>query len=387
MFRDMRNEHFEETVLLRECTGLLRSLLPGSWDIEVQQEPRHVGFGGTESGGRVIHPDAIVTITPPAGEPLKLVTEVKRSVGGQLLPRVANQVSHYASMAGGAPALFAEYIPPSIRGRLEELGINGVDTTGWVRIVSNYPAILMTHPGATRAPWVRDETIQRLTGPSTSRVLRQLIASGAPLGVRELALACSVSPGTVAKLLPTLTREGIITRTPQGGIQSIHRRELIYRWAQDYSFLSGNRHPLSLLDPRGPEHALTMLHGREDVLLSGVHAGRALLPEGTTAVVPAKRVLAYTADPLLLAEDLGLRRGERARANVLLAAPLDGRLMEEGWVSPRTELRLAPTGQVLVDLQSTGGREADLADQVMGRLPDDGRPWISGETGTSWRFE
>lgn len=100
---------------------------------------------------------------------------------------------------------------------MEELGINGVDTTGWVRIVSNYPAILMTHPGATRAPWVRDETIQRLTGPSTSRVLRQLIASGAPLGVRELALACSVSPGTVAKLLPTLTREGIITRTPQGG--------------------------------------------------------------------------------------------------------------------------------------------------------------------------
>jgi len=130
-----------------------------------------------------------------------------------------------------------------------------------------------------------------------------------------------------------------------------------------------------------------MLHGREDVLLSGVHAGRALLPEGTTAVVPAKRVLAYTADPLLLAEDLGLRRGERARANVLLAAPMDGRLMEEGWVSPRTELRLAPTGQVLVDLQSSGGREADLAHQVMERLPDDGRPWISGETGTSWRFK
>lgn len=361
----MRNTWQEETNLLLRCVEQLRPLVPQSWTINFQIAPPEA-----------TRADAIVLITPPTGRPLRLVVEVKRSLRA-VPPHVIQHMADYFARVDGTPVVFAEYIPPVTRSRLEEAGISGVDTTGWVRIISDDPTVLIDRPGAHRAPRIRDETIERFTGPSTSRILRYLVTAPTPLGVRQIALECRVSPGTVAKLLPTLEREGIVRRTPRGPVEAIRRPELVERWAQDYTFIKGNRQVLTLVDPRGVDHALKRLTAEKGVVLTGVHAGRAILPASITPVVPGKRLMAYTADPYTVADQLRLRPAERAQANVILARPADSDLLEEGWRSKTLGMRVAPVGQVLVDLKSSSGREADLADQIMETFNDNDWAWTA----------
>lgn len=361
----MRNTWQEETNLLLRCVEQLRPLVPRAWTIDVQIAP-----------AGAIRADAIVLITPPTGRPLRLVVEVKRST--RALPsHVIQHMADYLARVDGTPVVFAEYIPPVTRSRLEKAGISGVDTTGWVRIISDDPAVLIDRPGAHRAPRVRDETIERFTGPSTSRILRYLVTAPVPLGVRQIALECGVSPGTVAKLLPTLEREGIVHRAPRGPVEAIRRPELVERWAQDYTFVRGNRQVLTMIDPRGIDHALKGLLEVSDALVTGVHAGQAILSGSSTPVVPGKRLMVYTADPYTVAKQLRLRPMERAQANVILARPADSALLEEGWRSKTLRVRVAPVGQVLVDLKSSSGREADLADQIMEIFNDNERSWTA----------
>lgn len=363
MFRGVRNDRIEETNVLLRCVEQLRPLVPKSWTIDVQVEP---------PGATWV--DAIVLLIPPVGRPLRLAVELKHFMRA-LPPHVVQHMANQFAQADGIPVVFAEYIPPVTRRRLEEAGISGVDTTGWIRIISDDPVILIDRSGAHRAPRVRDETIERFTGPSTSRILRYLVTAPVPLGVREIALQCRVSAGTVAKLLPTLEREGIVRRAPRGPVEAIRRPELVERWAQDYTVIKGNRQVLTLMDPRGIDHALKRLPEANNVLITGVHAGQAILPTSITPVVPGKRLMLYAADPYAVADRLRLRPAERAQANVLLVSPLDRALMEEGWISEALGMRVAPVAQVLVDLKSSSGREADLADQIMEILDENDRFW------------
>lgn len=350
MFLTVRNDGFEETDVLRRCLNQLRSRLPLSWVIDSQNM----------SSGKF---DALVTIAPPTGRRLTLLVEIRPS-DRALPPALVHQIRSLAAWEGCIPAVFAEYLPPSTRKMLETNGVAGVDATGWVQVVSDDPPVVITHPGARRAPKVRDETIERLSGPSTSRVLRYLLTARLPLGVREIASECRVSPGTVAKLLPTLEREGIVDRSAMGQVVAIQRTELVNRWSQDYSFMETNKVVLPLIDPRGIDHAQKSL-SRIEHLITGVHAGQALLPPSITAVVPGMRLMAYVEDPQEAADSLRFRTASRAQANVILARPNDPQLLREGWHSEKLGIDVAPVGQILVDLKSSPGREADLADQIM----------------------
>ena len=291
---------------------------------------------------------------------------------------VLQQVEERLAQNRGIPTIISEYFPPTTRKRLEDAGISGMDTTGWVRIFSDDPIVLIDRPGADRAPQIRNETIERFTGPSTSRILRYLMTAPVPLGVRQIALECRVSPGTVAKLLPTLEREDIIRRVPRGPVEAIRRFELVERWAQDYTFFKGNRQVLTLMDPRGVDHALKYLSEVQEAVVTGVHAGRAILPSSVTPVVPGKRLMVYAADPYAIAGQLNLLPVERAKANVIIASPLDPDLLLESWHSKKLGVQIAPVGQVLVDLKSLPGRESDLADQIMETFSENDPTWASG---------
>lgn len=289
-----------------------------------------------------------------------------------------HQMEERFVQSGGIPTVFSEYMPPTTRKRLEEAGISGMDTTGWVRIFADDPIVLIDRPGANRAPQIRNETIERFTGPSTSRVLRYLATAPVPLGVRQIAQECRVSPGTVAKLLPTLEREDIVRRAPRGPVEAIRRVELIERWAQDYDFIKGNRRVLTLMDPRGVDHTLKYLSQVQETIVTGVHAGRAILPSSVTPVVPGKRLMLYATDPYAIAGQLDVIPVVRGKANIIIASPLDPDLLLESWHSKKLGLRVAPVGQVLVDLKSLPGRESDLADQIMEVFSSNDPTWISG---------
>lgn len=368
MFRVVRNELYEETAVLPRCLEILAAALPDTWDLKVADSG--------DSARRF--PDAVATIRPPGGSTIALAIEAKAA------PLRTNTIAHLAATfegTQGIPCLFAEYVPPSTRQAMDKLGLSGVDTTGWVHILSHEPPVLIDREGASRAPRVpRNERIERLNGASTGRVLRYLVTATLPRGIREIAADCQVSPGTVSKLLPTLEREGITApRSPREPLRSVNRADLIDRWAQDHSLAKSNAQVLSYFDPRGMHHATEAVGSDDRTVLTGVHGGLAYLADGQTPVVSGKQLTAYCDDPQRIAREANLYPVDKSRAHVLLVVPRDPDLLQRTRFSHKANGWVAPLGQVLVDLKSLPGREADLADQIIDSLsrvdPDTDSGW------------
>src|SRR5699024_5178377 len=165
--------------------------------------------------------------------------ESKRSV--QSLGPLLAQLRESAARSPQPLLYVSEYVGPGLRDALAAEGISYADGTGWVRITSESPLILLTGTGAATAPRSGTRvTTTRLNGIAAGRIIRALCAQHPPLPVRELAAHAGVSPGSVSKLLPTLAREGIVDRGERGAVAAVRRRALITRWVQDYSFLGAN---------------------------------------------------------------------------------------------------------------------------------------------------
>ncbi|MFF1821017.1 helix-turn-helix domain-containing protein [Kribbella sp. NPDC058245] len=270
--------------------------------------------------------------------------------------------------------LMTDYTNGPLRRACEELGISYVDESGWVFLKVDDPPILVRTEGAERSqPRVNNE-VTRLNGVAVGRVLRTLLETQPPIGVRELAERASVkSPGSVSKLLPTLVAAGAVERDQHGRIVVIRQRALLERWTQDYSYLNGNGVVLDYLAPRGLPPVLAQLSSLSKVCATGSFAGNEYLGAGTVPVVPATRLSLYAQDPRELAVELGLVRVDRQSSNVIVAAPRDQQLIE----SPRhrNHLPLAPLPQVLADLLTLPGRESLLADQLMDQLAQSDPAW------------
>lgn len=356
MFLCMRNEGIEETALANRCLELFAEIFPATWTAHL-----------TRPTPSQRTPDFLVTLQPPSGSPIVFAVEIK---GAPLSSESITTIKESLAKVQGIPCVFAEYLSPRARSALVNQGLNGMDSTGWARITNDVPTIHIVRPGSSRAPrQARNESIERLSGPSTGRVLRFLITAPLPMGVREIAQACAVSPGTVSKLLPTLEREGVIApRSPRGLVTSVHRQGLVERWAQDYSLQQSSRKLNAFIDPRGIAHALKTLAFEENAVLTGVQAGLAYLPATETSVVPNKQLTVLCSDPVGVARRIGLYPVDKSEANVFLALPKDPDLLRHNFFSDRAQGWVAPLGQVLVDLKSLPGREADVADQIIGTL-------------------
>jgi hypothetical protein len=272
----------------------------------------------------------------------------------------------------------ADYIGPTMRARLTAEGISYADATGWVRIVSDSPLILLVGQGATKAPGDRTTSaVTRLNGVAAGRTIRALASTDLPIGVRRLAAVADVSPGSVSKLLPTLVAEAVVERGGAGEVVDVRRRDLIRRWVRDYSFATSNRETASFIAPRGLTRTPDRLAAAGAVTLTGSAAARRLLPASVTSVVPMTQLALYTADPVALARGLGLIEADRASANVVVAVPQDMGIL------PADGIAVAPAALVVADLLTLPGRSDAEAEQLMDffaltdpdwRDSDDARP-------------
>ncbi len=266
----------------------------------------------------------------------------------------------------------ADYIGPATRRALTEAGISYVDATGWVRLVSEDPLILLTGEGAERSPRAPESSaVVRLNGVATSRVIRALPAVEVPVGVRELAGVAQVSPGSASKLLATLAAEGIVDRDARGAVTNVRGRSLLRRWVQDYAYATTNPGVGYWLAPRGLTQVTDRLAQQEGVTITGSAAARRLLPPDKTSVVPLRLLALYAASPRRLAEQLGLVEADAATANVVIAAPQDDRILPRAG-EPAT---LAPTALVVADLLTLPGRSDAEADQLMDTLAATDPSW------------
>lgn len=362
MFLVMRNKAVQETPLAGEALRSVAALLPASWMID--------GGADIRSDGQQV--DAAVDLVAANGDRLSFVVEAKRSgsVPTALLLSALRDLGRQRSR----PVLFlTDYVGPGLRAALAREGISYADATGWVRLTSENPLVVLTGQGAEKSPKPgRSSAVLRLNGVAANRTIGALATTAPPVGVRDLAAMADVSPGSVSKLLVTLAAEGIIDRDERGVVVVARRRALIRRWVSDYTFAKANKSVGYYIAPRGLERTLTQLNGSQmPVALTGSIAARRLLPAGTTSVVPLRLLAIYAAAPGALVREFGLIDAEPASANVVVAAPQDQQILASADGDPA----IAPVALVLADLLTLPNRSEAEADQLMGSLARKDAAW------------
>lgn len=359
LFRTMRNASFPETPLLDDGLRHVADLLPPSWKASPTiGEDRYSG-------------DALLVLRGPAGVGVTYSVESGRA-GALSLARLVATLRE-RQQETGLPALFvSDYVGPATRAALADAGVSYADSTGWVRLVSEDPLILLTGEGAERSPRAPEAAaVVRMNGVATSRVIQALSVVEVPVGVRELALAAGVSPGSVSKLLATLAAEGIVDRDARGAVTGVRRRSLLRRWVQDYGYATTNAGMGYWLAPRGLAHVTERLAQQEGVTITGSAAARRLLPPDKTPVVPLRLLALYAASPRRLAGQLGLVEADAPTANVVIAAPQDERILP----GPGEPVALAPAALVVADLLTLPGRSDAEAEQLMDALAASDAAW------------
>jgi hypothetical protein len=358
----MGNGMFRETTLISDALRSVTALLPASWSVAERADG--------QTGRRRL--DAGVDLSAPNGDGVSFVVEAKRSgsVPTALLLRALRELDRQT----GSPVLFlSDYIGPSLRAALADEGISFADVTGWVRIFTDRPLILLTGQGADRSPRARQASaVTRLNGVAANRTIRALAAIELPIGVRALAAAAKVSPGSVSKLLATLVSEGIVDRDQNGVVGARPRPALIRRWVQDYSFAKSNQSVGYYIAPRGLDRTLSRLDEGGAVAITGSAAARRYLPEAVTSVVPLRLLALYASDPAAVSGALALIAAEPTTANVVLAVPQDGDILR---AADEGEPAVAPLALVVADLLTLPGRSDAEAEQLMDALAATDQAW------------
>jgi hypothetical protein len=358
----MGNAYFAETTekrVLGRAIDSLRGAFPSEWAVNVTE---------TKTPGRRGREDMLVVRTP-GGAAAEFVVEVKSMTRGSASSAV--RAAEAASLRAQLPAVvFTDFANPALRQACVDRGVGLVDGTGWVMLRNDgEPGLLVNLQGAQRFSTDRGSSaIERLDGPGASKGIRALWEVRIPIGVRELAEFAQVSPGTIAKVLPTLAQAGAIERDNTGVVIGRDRRLLLDRWTQDYSFTRSNRDVLWLLAPRGIEsvdRAIVQLPQSTPLVSTGSLGARNMLSGSLLSVTPLTLLAYYTDDPERIANQLGLRSSSPAAANVVLARPRDPKLLRP--IGQGVVLSVPPV-QVLADLMTMGGRFPDEADQLFDSL-------------------
>jgi len=349
MFLTMGNTSSRETALVDAALRSISALLPALWSLRTEVD----GQGGP------LRADALAVLTGPDGTTARFVVETKPSGAsvGVLLPRLREMAVQFE-----LPVLFvSDYVGPALRDALAAEGFSYADGTGWVRVSTAFPLILLTGRGADRSPRARESSaVARLDGIAAGRIIRTLCAVEVPFGVRALADRAGVSPGSVSKVLPTLAREGVLDRGERGAVMAVRRRALVRRWVQDYSFRRANLSLRHFIAPRGLDRTLSRLAELEQpTTLTGSAAARRYLPDEATSVVPLRLLALYSSDPEALAAELRLVPADPAEANVVIAVPQDERVLD---------MPLAPAALVIADLLTLPGRADAEAEQLADAL-------------------
>ena len=187
LFPDMRNLTIQETRMVGDAIARVVALLPVEWSFAEARE----------SPAAVAGVDVVVELVGPSGNAVRFAAEVRRSgsIPTSLLITVLRDIASRTRM----PVLYvSDYIGRALREGLAAEGISYADTTGWVRIVSADPLILLTGAGSPRAPRDRrTNAVVRLNGLAANRLIRALATVQPPVGVRSLAVLAGVSPGSV----------------------------------------------------------------------------------------------------------------------------------------------------------------------------------------------
>ena len=247
--------------------------------------------------------------------------------------------------------------------------------TGNVRLQLDSPALFLDRVGASRSPYTDadDRRLKSLKGPGAARVVRALLDTEVPLGVRRLAEVAEVGPATSSRVLELLVREDLLERDGDGRVINVSKLSLVRRWTTDYGLTSANQ-TVPVLAARGIDQLLTTLKrygGRYAITAEA--ATRAYLPKGQAAVAPLSLLTLFVPDASVAADQLKLRSVDRG-ANVVLVEPFDGVVYRAAAIKNR--LTYAAPSQVVADLLTGPGRAPEEGASLIEALAKTDKAWM-----------
>jgi hypothetical protein len=338
--------------------------MPRGWGVESADGSSE----GPDAGA-----DARIVLRGPSGTVSTIIVEEKQSVSPRtVLADLARRVRSARSMGAHLPLLLvAPWLSGRTRDLLSDAEIGYIDMTGNALVRIDNPPFFLQTTGAERNPWPQERGRARLRGAKATRLIRFLVDVRPPYGVQDLAIATSLTPGYVSRLIDTLYYEGMVEREPRGPVESVDISALMKRWAGSYDVLGSNE-SFTFISPGDPGKVLDMLAADPDRgtrnVITGSFAARRLAP-----VAAPSLLLLYSDAPALLGQELGLLPADHG-GDVTLLRPFDPVVFE------RTEiekgLRFAATSQIAVDCL-TG----------IGRMPAEGQAlldWMLSEE-PAWR--
>ncbi len=335
-------------------TRLLQDKMPREWGLDVQVNATHRG------------PDAILSLSPTEDTHVTVLIEVKNKVEPRDIPSLIDQLHSYSK--GGTILLVAPYISPRAQGALVERGVNFADLTGNMLFSVDRPFIYIRNQGASSDPWRENRPVHSLKGPAAGRVVRALCDFRPPYGIRELSARAAIPVASVSRIVQLLERETLVVRGKRGEVVDVHWKELIQRWAEDYTF-SGSNRVSSYFDPRGPHNLIERLERTQiRYAITGSFAAAQVAPHA-----PPRLTTIYTEKVNDLARDMRLQPVESGM-NVVLAQPFDPVVFDRTWTKDgRTYAALS---QVAPDLMTGPGRAPSEAEELL--------RWM-GEHEDAWR--
>jgi hypothetical protein len=342
-----------------ERQDILRELgrrLPGGWEISLKERLGH-SFPGA---------DLIVRVKGPDGKEALLAFEVKREVRPFDVPAIAGRLRQRWPAADRL-VVAAPYLSPAARDRLQEQDISFLDLTGNARLELRQPGLFIEAEGAQVDPERKSQRSRSLRGPKAGRVVRLLLESRRPPGVRDIAARTGVDAGYVSRLVAELEREALLDRNDRGRIVAVDWSRLLRRWAEEAPLESRGRQR-TYLEPRGIGALLAKLRETEaSYAITGGLAAATIAP-----VAPTRLAIVYV-DQIERAEKNLSVRGAETGANVLLVEPKDPSV----YAGARSldKLRYVAASQAAADLLTSPGRGPAEAEELIRWMTDHEDAW------------
>ncbi len=250
---------------------------------------------------------------------------------------------------------------------LAKAGWNYADATGNVRIALDRPTVFVQLQGAAKDPFGETRPLRSLKGPAAGRLVRALADFRPPCGVLDLADRAGTSAAMASRVVALLEADAIVTREKRGAVTGVDWKALLERWCQEYSFAKSNR-VVRYLALRGFKPMFELLkQTRREYAITGT-----LLAERRRTVASTVAVYIYTSDVPGLARELELEVAGRA-ANVLLIEPFDEVAYARSWAEEG--LRYVGLSQAVADLLTSGDRNPQIAEALMGWMQENESAW------------
>jgi hypothetical protein len=339
--------------VLRRAIDRLRAPLPGGWTLAQRDE----------SPTGVSRPDAVLTIIDPTGLSADLVVEAQQTVERRDLGRISQQLQAYRSQSGATAdaLLVARYLPPLVRGDLEQLGINYADAVGNLRVSLDRPAVFLSDRVTDKDPWRRPGRPRgSLKGEPAARIVRTLLDSAGQFSISDLIKRSGASTGATYRVRDYLLEQGLLEQAG-ATYRAPDWPKLLREWADDYSSLDANI-TRRFLEPRGLQAVRARAADEPGFryAMTGSIAAAEWAP-----YAPARAAFVYVEDLERAAEWLRIRPTEDA-PNVILVEPktrdsavfLNSRLAHDG-------IMLASPSQVAADLLNGPGRSPSEAEELI----------------------